>query len=188
MNMFPAKEGLSKHYPPMQLLLGIMTDAARHARYPFGYYCLASNEPLNKNNMEPRGFEALMLDCIHDNIQGGWLVYDLHTFEVVTRHYIEEIPMTATVIKQVEDKARKEGHKELKFHKRDKVHFFPNGVSAGVAGPEQGYETLLAAIEARDDSDDDSVWENEAADDDDTSVPELCDRQNSTVSDDDDYQ
>ena len=185
MNMFPAKEGLSKHYPPMQLLLGIMTDAARHARYPFGCYCLASNEPLHKKTMEPRGFEALMLDCIHDNIQGGWLVYDLHTFEVVTRHYIEEIPMTSTVIKRVEDKAREEGHKELKFHKRDKVHFFPNGVSAGVAGPEQGYETLLAAIEARDDSDDDSVWENEDddddANDDDTSVPGLCDRENSTV-------
>ena len=55
-----------------------------------------------------------------------------------------------------------------------------------MAGPEQGYETLLAAIEAR--NDDDKVWENEDSDDDD-SAPGLMDRQDSTVGDeDDDYQ
>ena len=169
LNMFPAKEGLSNHYSPLQILTGEVADYRFDGLYPFCAYCLASHEANPKNTMEPRALNALYMDRIPNSKTGGHKVYDLETHEIVTRHHIRVLPMTKTVVTCIEERAYKQGQKPLKFHKRDKVKFFPHGVSTGVAGEELGYETLLAAIEAEES--DEELWENE---DDDT--PGLVDR------------
>ena len=162
LNMFPAKEGLSNHYSPLQILTGEVADYRFDGQYPFCAYCLASHEANPRNTMEPRALNALYMDRIPNSKTGGHKVYDLETHEIVTRHYVRVLPMTKTVVTCIEERAYKQGQKPLKFHKRDKVKFSPHGVLTGVAGEELGYETLLAAIEAEES--DEELWENEDED------------------------
>ena len=172
MNLFPAKEGISDTYSTQQIMDGRVTDYTRDASFAFGSFCLASNEPQPSNTMEARGFEALALDTLW-NLQSGYRVLDLQTWEVVTRAHITVLPMPQSVVDRVVAKGKADGHKPLKFHKRDRVEFLPTGLPAGVAGDTQGYESLLAMIE---DDDDESVWSQES--DDDEEVPGLAPRQN----------
>ena len=125
--------------------------------------------------MEPWGIEALFLDTIFGNLQGGFKVLDLHTWEIATQTYVTVLPMPHTVVDCVVAKGKKDGHKPLKFHtKRDRAGFLPAGLPAGVAA-HQGYETLLATIEQQDN--DESVWRQDSEPDDDD-IPDLMPRQN----------
>ena len=120
LNMFPAKEGLSNHYSPLQILTGEVADYRFDGQYPFCAYCLASHEANPKNTMEPRAINALYMDRIPNSKTGGHKVYDLETHELVTRHHVRVLPMTKTVVTCIEERAYKQGQKPLKFHKREK--------------------------------------------------------------------
>ena len=77
---------------------------------------------------------------ILDNSTGGHILLDLHSWRLITRQHLTVLPMPDQVIEMVHDKAKKEGMKPLKFHrKRTKVDLLPLGLPAGVAG-EQGNE------------------------------------------------
>ena len=69
-------------------------------------------------------------------------MYDIHTFQAITRQYVTVLPMPRSVIEAVENKALSEGMKPLHFHDIDEVQYLPVGLPAGVAG-NQGNEAYL---------------------------------------------
>jgi hypothetical protein len=68
-----------------------------------------------------------------DNRQGGHKLLHLGTGKVITRPRVKEIPMSDTIIQAVENMARCQGVKQLKFTHRDGTPFEPADYIAGEA-------------------------------------------------------
>ena len=131
LNYFPVKGGVSKYYSPRMILMGEHLNYTKHFQVPFGAYVQASNEPTPTNSQLPRTLDGIYLRPV-TNIQGGHEILDLNTGKVITRRKVTEIPITKLVIQAVEDMAKREGFKSLKFKNRNNVVFHDTGLIAGV--------------------------------------------------------
>ena len=106
MNMFPRKAGIP-NCSPRFLMTGLSTDVKIHCRVPIGSYCHIHDEPDPSNTNTPRTTGAIALHA-QGNVQGGYNFLNLDTWKVLQRRSWTELPTPSHVIRQVEDKARKE--------------------------------------------------------------------------------
>jgi hypothetical protein len=123
-----------------------------------------------------------------DNRQGGHKLLHLGTGKVITRPRVKEIPMSITIIRAVENMARCQGVKQLKFTHRDGTPFEPANYIAGVDDDSNDEEDKDYEYESEsDDSSDDNSMDSDSDSDsdfdsDDEGPPELVRRDDSSCS------
>jgi hypothetical protein len=132
LNRFPAKGGISANYSPYTILTGQAIDFKKHLAIPFGSYVQANNKNDPSNTNAPRTLDCIYLGLVMDNRQGGHKLLHLGTGKVITRPQVKKIPMSDTIIRAVENMARCQGVKQLKFTHRDGTQFEPANYIAGV--------------------------------------------------------
>jgi hypothetical protein len=120
-----------------------------------------------------------------DNRQGGHKLLHLGTGKVITGPQVKEIPMSDTIIRAVENMARRQGVKQLKFTHRDGTPFEPADYIAGVEDDsddeeDKDYEYKSESDDSSDDSSVDSDSDSDRDfDSDDEGPPELVQRMGS---------
>ena len=132
LNFFPNKNGVSKYYSPRMILHKENLDFKKHCKYVLGEYVQAYEDESIKNNNKPR-----TLDCLYlrptGNHQGGYELLHLQTNRVITRHSIETVPITPSIIKQVHALATMDEMPQgLKIQTRTNVTLFDASWIAGV--------------------------------------------------------
>ena len=158
LNIFPAKGGISSYYSPYTILSGKSIDYEKELSIPFGAYVQGSNEPKPSNTNAPRTLDCIYLGPVKSK-QGGHKLMDISTGKVITRRRVKELPMTDIVIRAVEQMAKKQGIKSLKFTTRDGVPFEDADWIEEVDGAEDDNdenESDSDESESDSDSDDDS--------------------------------
>ena len=158
LNIFPAKGGISSYYSPYTILSGKSIDYEKELSIPFGAYVQGSNEPKPSNTNAPRTLDCIYLGPIKSK-QGGHKLKDISTGKVITRRQVKELPMTDIVILAVEQMAKRQGIKSLKFTTRDGVPFEDADWIEEVDGAEDDNdenESDSDESESDSDSDDDS--------------------------------
>ena len=98
MNYFPNKKGISRHYWPHMIVSGWVVYFQNHLKYSFGDYVKASLV----NNLQGNEKCLHNLDASYSKastaLQGGHVVMDLATGEVVARPKSTPCVMTKLVI------------------------------------------------------------------------------------------
>ena len=132
-DLFIKENGCSEYFSPHSILTKRAIDFSKHLRYSFGTYVIASYEERPKNIPKPRGIDSIYIRPAK-NLQGGHEVMDLITGRVITRPKVHEMKMTCLVVKRVEEMARKQGLKSMKFfdRKRNQIIFNPIDLLKGV--------------------------------------------------------
>jgi hypothetical protein len=102
MNSFPVKSGISKKWSPRELISRHKLDAKLHCKAPFGAYCEVHTDPDITNTMEPR------TKWPTGNMQGSYKFMSLSTGKKIVRHKFTEMPITESVIRQVDKWAKKD--------------------------------------------------------------------------------
>ena len=118
-NYFPVKDGVPTILSPRQLIDRKNLDYNRDFGIPFGSYVAAT--VATDNTPKARTRSSIYLG-VPDNIQGGHLVMSLETGFELSSPRVTKVPITDIVIKTVEDMAKRQGFKTLKFQNR-KVKF-----------------------------------------------------------------
>ncbi|MGL5918789.1 MAG: hypothetical protein ACRCYM_06045, partial [Cetobacterium sp.] len=158
LNIFPAKGGISSYYSPYTILSGKSIDYEKELSIPFGSYVQGSNEPKPSNTNAPRTLDCIYLGPVKSK-QGGHKLMDISTGKMITRRRVKELPMTDIVIRAVEQMAKKQGIKSLKFTTRDGVPFEDADWIEEVDGAEEDNdenESDSDESESDSDSDDDN--------------------------------
>jgi hypothetical protein len=146
---------------PHTILTGQAIDFKKHLAIPFGSYVQANNEKNPSNTNAPRTLDCIYLGPVMDNRQGGHKLLHLGTGKVITRPRVKEIPMSDTIIRAVENMARCQGVKQLKFTHRDGTPFEPADYIAGVEDDSHNEEDKDYEYESdSDDSSDDSLMDS----------------------------
>ncbi len=83
-------------------------DNKLHCRSPFGSYCEVHVDPDITNTLNPRTKRAICMGPT-GNLQGSYKFLSLVTGKKVTQRKFTEMPITESVIKQVEAMAVKDG-------------------------------------------------------------------------------
>jgi hypothetical protein len=91
---------------PRTIIDGTLPDFNIHCKVPFGSYCQVHRNAPITNTQASRTVGAIAL-C-PKNIQGGYTILSLETFDVITGQKWQELPMPAEVISQIEERARVE--------------------------------------------------------------------------------
>ena len=139
MNYFPAKNGVSKHFSPHQIVeqrnVNFKTDCVAE----FGSYVHAIGGK-SKNTMAPRTTEGLYLKPSNKN-NGGHHVLNMHTWKVISCPKVVVLPITDQVVQKVNEKAYAEGVTTLKIYdKNGDLEFVQDADQIeGVDDAEQGY-------------------------------------------------
>ena len=60
-------------------------DYNKHCKIPFGAFVQAHHEPSPTNTNESRTIDAIYLQPVEDNMQGGHKVFNLATKKIITR-------------------------------------------------------------------------------------------------------
>ena len=117
LNMFPAKSGISSEFSPSIIMNEPRLDYEKHLKYAFGEYVQAHlyNNRLN-NNVE-HTVDAIYLYPAQATT-GGYVVMNLNTGKKTSRKMVTVIPVTSSVINKVEELAKKQGIKEIKFYNK----------------------------------------------------------------------
>jgi len=92
----------SGSYPPVYTV-----DAKLHCRAPFGAYCEVHTDPDTTNTMEPRTKWAICLGPT-GKMQGSYEFMSLRTGKKIVRRKFTEMPITESVIRQVDKCAKKD--------------------------------------------------------------------------------
>ena len=100
LNLFPAKDGVSKHYSPKMILTNESLDYDKHFQVAFGQYVQVNHESNQKNSNIARTLDAIYLRP-NNNIQSGHEVMDLSTGRVITKLVVNPIPMSQNKIETV---------------------------------------------------------------------------------------
>jgi hypothetical protein len=131
LNLFPAKGGISPYYS-LRTILGLpVVDYDKHCAVPFGAYVQANHETNQTNSNAARTLDAIYLRPAI-NMQGGHELYDLNLKRVITWARVTHIPVTNVVIKAIEQIAKDQGFKTLKFKNRKGAIFHNADWIAGV--------------------------------------------------------
>jgi hypothetical protein len=152
LNFFLAKDGISEYYSPRMILHQRNIDYDKHCLYSFGTYVQAHDEPDKSNTTAPR-----TLDCIYlrynDNEQGGHDLFHLQTNRLITRRQVTPVPITSSIIQQVDRIAEMDGMpKGLKITNRTSKVLYDS--------------TWIAGVDYDEDSDEESDYEEESDDSD----------------------
>ena len=141
LNYFSVKGGISTECSPRMIINGKGLDYNKHCKIPFGAFLQAHHEPSPTNTNESTTIDAIYLQPVEDNMQGGHKVLNLATKKIITRRKVTEIPTPNHIVQLVEALAKKDGIKSLKF------------VTSSIAGVEQTINT-----EIDDDEEDDEYY------------------------------
>ena len=114
-NYFPVKNGVSSHYSPRMIIQQKSLDYHRDCQVPFGSYVEANVETTNTPKARTRS--AIYLRTA-TSLQGGHEVMALDTGKLLSSPRVTKLPLTDIVIRTVENMARVQGFKELKFNNR----------------------------------------------------------------------
>ncbi|VEU43169.1 unnamed protein product, partial [Pseudo-nitzschia multistriata] len=106
LNYWCNSSGVSTTISPRQLLTGTRLDAQKHCKFQFGDYVLGHEES-GDNSMDPRARDAIYLRPTGD-VQGAMYLFDLATQRRIRRKTATLAHMTDTVIRRVEEIARKQ--------------------------------------------------------------------------------
>ena len=129
LNMFPAKEGISQHYSPQTILKKENVDYLRYCTFSFGEHVQAFDDNTKTNNNLPR-----TLDCIYlrpdPESPNGHKLMDLKTGQCIDRPQsaLTACEMTQDIKERVEELARKQGVKSLKFRYRKREDWLPTNI------------------------------------------------------------
>ncbi|MEM9592233.1 MAG: reverse transcriptase domain-containing protein, partial [Pseudomonadota bacterium] len=115
LHAFPARDGVSETVSPRELVTGIVLDANKHCRIPFGAYAQTHEE--HDNTMASRTVGAIALRPT-GNAQGGYLFYSLQSGRCINRNHWTEVPMPVDAIARVEQMAESKGLNVLEFGDR----------------------------------------------------------------------
>ena len=117
LNFFPVQGGISPYHSPRTIIEKRPLDYQVHCKFAFGALVQANQDLEQTNTNESRTIDGLYLGPI-DNLQGGHKILDIHTHRVVTRRKVIPIPVTKLVIQHIEDWAKRDKVKSLKFKNR----------------------------------------------------------------------
>jgi len=101
MNAFPVKMGVSEKWSPRELISRNKLDAKLHCKTPFGAYCEVHTDPDITNTMEPRTKWGICLGST-GNMQGSYKFMSLSTGKKNVRRKFTEMPMTESVMNQID--------------------------------------------------------------------------------------
>jgi hypothetical protein len=107
MNSLPVKSGISEKWSPHKLVSWHKLDTKLHCRSPFGSYCEVHVDPDITNTLDPRTKWAICMGPT-GNLQGSYKFLSLATGKKVTQRKFTEMPITESVIKQVDKMAVKD--------------------------------------------------------------------------------
>ena len=113
-NLFPAKGGVSAYYSPSMIMNHEVLNYKRHFEVPFGSYVQGHIQPQKTNTMVARTKDGIYLRPIL-TARGGHILLNLTTKREITCTKCDVIPLTETAKLAVEDMAKTDGVKELKF-------------------------------------------------------------------------
>ncbi len=123
MKSFLVRSGISDKWSPRELVSRHKLDAKLHCRAPFRSYCEVHVDPEITNTMDPRTKWAICLGPT-GNLQGSYKFLSLAMGKKVTPRKFTEIPITESIIKQVEKMAVKDGAtKGLSFKNRKGIEY-----------------------------------------------------------------
>ncbi len=135
MNSFPVRSGISEKWGTHELVSRTKLDAKLHCRALFGSYCETHEDPDITNTLDPRTKWGICMGPT-GNLQGSYKFLSLSTGKKVSQRKFTEMPITALVIKKVEEMAVKDGAVNgTLFKKRKGVEY--------VLDNEDEYETLM---------------------------------------------
>ena len=139
LNWFPAKNGISEHYSPEQIVDHRNVNFKRDCVSEFGAYVHGSGGESN-NKMAPRTVEGVYIRATR-NERGGHRILNLNTKKFIIRPKVVVLPATDQVIARVEEWAHEENVHTLKFFdKYGNEETFQDGDQiAGVDDTQQGY-------------------------------------------------
>jgi len=139
MNYFPAKNGVSKHFSPHQIVEQRNVNFGTDCVAEFGAYVHAIGGK-SKNTMAPRTTEGLYLKP-STNKNEGHHVLNIHTWRVISCPKVKVLPITDQVVQKVNNKAYAEGVTTLKmYNKKGDLEFVQDADQIeGVDDTEQGY-------------------------------------------------
>ena len=158
MNIFPAKNGISKYYSPHMIMSGETYDYKKHCMCEFGTYVQGNTRSSNTNS--PRSVDAIYLRPV-SSLQGGHEVMNLATGKRVVCSRIVVCKMNEGVVNIVETMAENEGISSLKFsnRKNENVLLLDNDLITGVSENEEGdYDNNSKSTISEVCSDSDEEW------------------------------
>jgi hypothetical protein len=168
LNFFPAKYGVSKYYSPRMIMHQQNLDYDKHCKFSFGTYVQAHDEPQPSNTQQAR-----TLDCIYlrptANTQGGHECFHIPTNRTIIRRRVTPIPITPSVIKEVETLAESQNMpKGLKIQNKSGHVLFDSTWLAGVEYDEEEFDDddYSEEHDANQDTDDDELDRDEYEDED----------------------
>ena len=94
------KSGVSEKWSPRELISRYKLDAKLHCKTPFGAYCEVHTDPDITNTMEPRTKWGICL--------GPTGNMSLSTGKKIVRRKFTEMPMTESVMNQIDKWAKKD--------------------------------------------------------------------------------
>jgi hypothetical protein len=124
LNDFPPLSGISQTYSSPTFMMGTALDLNNHCIIPFGAYVEAHEDYDRTHTMAERTKGTICLGPTA-NFQGSYKILCLKTARKVTRKKIKELPMSASVIKRIEEISEREKRSEgLLFTNRNsnKIH------------------------------------------------------------------
>ncbi len=114
LNVYPPKDGISRHINPRELITGVKIDFNKHIRAEFGEYAQVHEE--HNNTMQTRTTGAIATKPT-GNSQGGYWFYSLTTGRMLDRRRWTPLPMPTDVIDRISALA-KAGQDGLLFTNR----------------------------------------------------------------------
>ena len=137
MNIFPAKNGISKYYSPHMIMSGETYDYKKYCMCEFGTYVQGNTRSGNTNS--PRSVDAIYLRPV-SSLQGGHEVMNLATRKRIICSRVMICKMNEGVVNIVETMAEKEGIRFLKFsnRKNESALLVDNDLITGVNEEEVG--------------------------------------------------
>ena len=140
---------------------------------------MAHDEPEKTNTQQARARDAIYLTP-SPNTQGGHVVLDITTNQVITRGVVTPVPITPSVIAAVEALAQKDGMSGLRVKSYTGEVLYDSSWIAGVDYAHQDDD--------EDDDDDESYRSDEDQDSDEEEDEEEYDSESDTDTDDDDEE
>jgi hypothetical protein len=107
MNAFPVKLGVSEKWSPRELISRHKLDAKLHCKTPFGAYSEVHTDPDIRNMMKPRTKWGICLGPT-GNMQGSYKFMSFSTKKKIVRRKFTEMPMTESVMNQIDKWAKKD--------------------------------------------------------------------------------
>ncbi|KAL7562162.1 hypothetical protein ACA910_020358 [Epithemia clementina (nom. ined.)] len=152
LNFFPSKDSVSTQYSPRMILHHEPLDYQRHCATPFGTYVQALDDPMIKNDLQPR-----TIDCIYLRPsplrQTGYELLDLRTNRVINRGSFTVVPITQNIIELV--------------HSLSDCDNMPTGLKIATQTGHTIYDsTWIAGVDYNENNDNENDNENEEEDED----------------------